>query len=115
MAEESASEVPQYEPAPIIGFVVGNEDPVTMCAACGVEEIERVAEIRDGKHYGDKVPYPECFECGGVIRPQGPPRNHYRCKRCGERFESITAVEDHSKSHSSEVNIPLYEVVDRDE
>lgn len=99
----------------IIGFVVGDDNPVTMCGPCGAEEIERVAEIRDGDAYGDQIPYPECNKCGGVIRPQDPPRNQYRCKRCGERFESLQAVEDHSEGHNGEVDVPLWEVVNRAE
>lgn len=99
---------------PIIGFVVGNDDPVTMCGPCGAEEIERVGVIRDNDAYGDRVPYPECNKCGGVVRPSEPPRNQYRCKRCEERFDSLRSVKDHSRSHNGEIDLPLFEVVTRE-
>lgn len=99
---------------PIIGFVVEYEaENVTMCGPCGSEEITRQSEIRDSEMFGDTVPYPECYKCGGVIRPSEPPQNQYECKRCGDRFDSIRAVSDHSSSHSGEVDLPLFEVVDR--
>lgn len=98
----------------IIGFVVGTEDPVTMCGPCGAEEIERVGTLRENDAYGEQVPYPECYKCGGVIRPPDPPRKQYRCKRCGKRFDALQSVQDHARSHNGEVDVPLYEVVDRD-
>lgn len=56
----------------VIGYVVGDtEEAVTLCTDCEPEwdgEIPR-AEIRDGSHYGEQVPYPECFLCERVIRP----------------------------------------------
>lgn len=98
---------------PIIGFVVGTDDPVTMCAACGSQEINRVGEIRDNEAYGDRVPYPECHQCGGVLRPNDM-STEYACKRCGKRYDSIGAVKDHSRSHTGEVDVPLFEIVDVD-
>ena len=102
------------ERQPIIAWVVDyHGEMVTMCGPCGAEEITRESEIRDSDAYGDKVPYPECYKCGGVARPSDPPRNQYKCNRCEKRFDSIKAVSDHSSSHSGEVDVPLFDVVER--
>lgn len=57
---------------PVIGYVVGpGEDAVTVCDDCAdaPEAYDGRAEIRDAPNYGEEVPYPECYVCGGVIRP----------------------------------------------
>lgn len=65
---------------PVIGYVVDTGEPaltptgscVTMCVECtddpGGENVE--ATIRDDDIYGDEVPYPECYDCGEVARPE---------------------------------------------
>jgi len=57
----------------IIGYVIGaDEDAVTVCAGCADDRDESSSdwgEIRDGPHYGDQVPYPECYVCQEVMRP----------------------------------------------
>lgn len=103
------------EKSPIIGFVVGQDDPVTMCGPCGAEEIRRLGVIRDSDHYGENVPYPECYKCGGVMRPDNnETATVYECAYCDKRFNSIRSVKDHSRNHNGEVDVPLFEVVRRD-
>jgi len=59
----------------VIGYVVGDtEEAVTLCTECepGWDDDITRSEIRDGPHYGDQVPYPECFLCEEVLRNGGP-------------------------------------------
>jgi len=58
----------------VIGYVAGDtEEAVTLCVDCEPEWDASISrnEIRDGPHYGDQVPYPECYLCEEVIRPLG--------------------------------------------
>lgn len=56
----------------VIGYaVIRGGEHYTLCSYCGEME-EHVGVIRDGPHYGEggygeKVPYPECYDCGEVI------------------------------------------------
>lgn len=59
----------------LIGYVIDpdcDHDAVTVCVDCNETEhndADELGEVRDGPHYGDSVPYPECFGCGEVLRP----------------------------------------------
>lgn len=54
----------------VLGYVVENVDePVTVCTDCFDLFSETEDVIRDNNAYGDQVPYPECYECGEVMRP----------------------------------------------
>jgi len=56
----------------VIGYVVGDtEEAVTLCTDCEGQWDEEIGrgEIRDGPHYGNQVPYPECYLCEEVMRP----------------------------------------------
>lgn len=60
----------EYDPSDgeIIGHVMGDdEDAVTVCADC--YEGGSDGAIRDDTSYGIIVPYPECWVCGEVMRP----------------------------------------------
>lgn len=54
----------------LLGYVAENvDDYVTVCTDCIDLFADTESPIRDGDHYGDQVPYPECYECGEVMRP----------------------------------------------
>ncbi|WP_226041589.1 hypothetical protein [Natrinema sp. DC36] len=59
---------------PIIGYTIGpDDDAVTVCADCADHQdanSDQWGKIRDGPHYGDRVPYPECYVCNEVMRPE---------------------------------------------
>ena len=57
----------------LLGYVVNYEkNGFTCCKRCDLLNFDGVpkAPIYDDPHYGREVPYPECFECGQVIRPE---------------------------------------------
>lgn len=101
---------------PVIGYVVDENPQITACVGCvfGDNLGPQQGEIRDNGAYGDKVPYPECGHCGEVIRPQET-ETVYECTRCGDRFETISAVDSHSKAHNGEVDVALFDIVEREE
>lgn len=54
----------------IIGYVVGpSDDAVTVCTECA-EPDEDTQAIHDSEVYGDQVPYPECWVCQQLMRPE---------------------------------------------
>ena len=58
----------------LLGYVVLFEgDRFTYCADCADRtDAETESELRENDAYGDDVPYPECHNCGSVIRPGSP-------------------------------------------
>ena len=55
---------------PIIGYVVGpSDDAVTVCTECAEPDDDTQA-IHDSGVYGDQVPYPECWVCQELMRPE---------------------------------------------
>lgn len=61
-----------FSDPPTIGYVLYDADQyVTVCTDCHDLRIgaERSDVIRDNGVYGDRVAYPECYDCGEVIRP----------------------------------------------
>lgn len=53
----------------IIGHVVGEgDDAVTVCAECYDGGSD--GAIYNSVVYGAQVPYPECYICGEVLRPE---------------------------------------------
>lgn len=57
-----------HENREIIGHVVGDDsEAVTVCAGC--YDGDSAGAIYDSEAYGSEVPYPECWVCGEVMRP----------------------------------------------
>lgn len=86
------------EDNPIIGFVTeirGRQ--VTACPGCTIkEQAAKDSPIRDGPHYGDTVPYPECFGCGEVLNPDAREfKTRYRCV-CGKEYDRIQQIRSHA-------------------
>lgn len=56
------------KPKPI-AYAVGEQgDKVTVCYDCN--DSESAGVIRNTPSFGETVPYPECWVCGQVARPE---------------------------------------------
>lgn len=56
----------------LIGYIIGPEgDAITVCDDCAESPTDDYCKIHDSDAYGDEVAYPECWVCGGLLRPSG--------------------------------------------
>jgi len=60
----------QTKPKPIAYVVDKSGLEMTVCFDCHTGVWEPQSIIKNVPSFGDSVPYPECYECGEVARPE---------------------------------------------